>query len=297
MARKGIYYFGRVLKLGNLDQEKLISAINNPVEIETKGYCWTFIDVEEYNEGGIHYIYGRLAKYQRVGEVSIVDTANRSERKQVEPNLRKASSTFVYIPEFSGIAFLNVSGQIEYGVFAKRFCSIIENTYDGFFVNCEIEFISDLRSFSSKINALDGIYEIKAAVSPPNPLFGPLWENLKNYLQERNADRLRVDEIAPEDSPLNTNLGKHIEQTAKQKKDQHYKPAESIPLTESAILMAADGYGHGSVTGKTAGETVVVKTSETVKNIKYYVEPDSGDLYVKAEKVFSDINKSRHLTH
>jgi hypothetical protein len=46
MAKTGTYYLGRVLKLGILDQEKLINAIKNPSTISYRGHAWTFIDVK-----------------------------------------------------------------------------------------------------------------------------------------------------------------------------------------------------------------------------------------------------------
>lgn len=98
MSKKGTYYAGRVLKLGLLDQSKLLAALRNPASIYRRGNAWTFIDIEEYNEAGDHYIFGRLSKYAPEGEVGVVDEPTRSEKKQVEPNLLVASSPFVYIP-------------------------------------------------------------------------------------------------------------------------------------------------------------------------------------------------------
>lgn len=105
MATQGTYYIGRVLKLGLLDQEKLIEAIKNPDQITYRGNAWTFIDIEEYNEHGHHYIFGKLSKFAPDGEVTLVDTVSRSEKTQDEPNLKLASSPFVYIPEHSGVPF------------------------------------------------------------------------------------------------------------------------------------------------------------------------------------------------
>ncbi len=174
MAKKGTYYAGRVLKLGLLDQESLISSLKQPVSIFVRGSAWTFINVEEVNQSGHHYIFGRLTKYLPKGEVEIVDEATRSEVTQLEPNLVDASSPFVYIPEHSGIAFLNVSSKISPSNFINRFSEIIEQTNKIFFVDCDIELVSDLKSFAAKLAALDGIYRISARISPPNPLFSPL---------------------------------------------------------------------------------------------------------------------------
>jgi hypothetical protein len=115
-----------------------------------------------------------LSKYAPDGEVGVVDELTKSEIKQDEPNLLVASTPFLYIPEHSGIVFLSQSGNIDVSVFRRRFSEVIEAYYGGFFVDCDIELISDLKSFSAKLAALDGIFKIEAIISPPNPLFSPL---------------------------------------------------------------------------------------------------------------------------
>ncbi|HHQ4901837.1 TPA: hypothetical protein ACSP3M_003115, partial [Aeromonas veronii] len=60
MASSGTYYLGRVLKLGTLDQEKLMNAIKEPVSVSYRDSSWTFIDVQEVKYNGEHYIFGRL---------------------------------------------------------------------------------------------------------------------------------------------------------------------------------------------------------------------------------------------
>lgn len=297
MASTGTYYLGRVLKLGTLDQKKLIDAIKEPTTVSYRGSSWTFIDVHEAEHNGIRYIFGRLSKYKPLGEVTVVDTRKRTEETQIEPNLKVASSPFVYIPSHSGIAFLNVYNHIEQKAFINRFCSIIEDTYQRFFVDCHIELVSDLRSFSAKVSSLDGIYHVNAKISPPNPMFGCLWAELKDYLIKRNTDRMTVVEDAPDNQPLNTDLPYHIEKAANQTAEEQYVSDEPLPIGDAAILMAADGYGHGTVKGRRNNETVTIKTSETVKNFSFDKNPEPHELFDKAVEVFDDIKEKRHLGH
>lgn len=297
MSNSGTYYLGRVLKLGTLNQEKLMKAINEPVSISYRGSSWTFIDVQEVNTMGQHYIFGRLSKYKPLGEVTIVDTKKRTEETQIEPNLKVASSPFVYIPSHSGIAFLNVYNHIEQKAFVNRFCSIVEETYQRFFVDCDIELVSDLRSFSAKISSLDGIYHVNAKISPPNPMFGCLWAELKDYLIKRNTDRMTVVEDSPENQPLNTDLAYHIERAANQTTEEQYTSEVPLPIGDAAILMAADGYGHGTVKGKRDNDFVTIKTSETVKNFSFDKNPEPEALYARAVEIFNDIKDKRHLGH
>lgn len=297
MAKNGTYYLGRVLKLGLLDQEKLLEAIENPKQIRYRGSAWTFIDIEEHKQEEHHYIFGKLTKFAPDGEVTVVDTVSRSEIIQIEPNLKMASSPFVYIPEHSGIAFLNISNQIEQGTFIKRFCDIIEFTHKNFFVDCDIELVADLKTFAANLLSLDTIYQINAKISPPNPLFSPLWEPLEKYLRERNTDRMAIIEDSPESEQLNTNLPRLVAEAAEQTENYQFIPEKEIPIGDAAILMAADGYGRGSIRGKRDNETVVLKTSETALNFSFPKEPEPNELYLKSLRLFEKIKTSRHMEH
>ena len=227
---KGIYYIGRVLKLQLLNQDKLIRALNKPAIISSRANSWTFIDIEEYNKSGHHFIYGKLSKFLPDGEVTIVDPKAHSETVQDEPNLKIASSPFVYIPEHSGIAFLNVNGHIEQKMFIKKFCEIVQGTYDNYFVECDIDLISDLRTFSSKLSSFDQILQISAKISPPNPLFSPLWEELEKYLRERKTDKMTIIEDASQAEPLQSYLPELVQEASEQTKEKQFYPDYKIPI-------------------------------------------------------------------
>lgn len=293
----GTYYVGRVLKLGVLDKKMLIEAMKSPAAINVRGISWTITDVDEYDLDEGYFVFGRLSKYHPKGEVTVLDTETRSKITQIEPNLVIAESPFIYIPEHSGIVFLNVYNHIEQKIFTSRFCEIIQSTHKGFFVDCKIEMITDLRTFAVKLLSLEGIYFIRAKVSPPNPLFGPLWASLKEYLEERNTDRLLITEDAPKSEPINSELPIHVQRSAEQNEENQYVPEAPLPMGDAAILMAADGYGNGLVKGKKGNETITIKTSETVKNFTFDKEPDPIALFKKAWEIFEKIKADRHMKH
>jgi hypothetical protein len=297
LKKRGTYYAGRVLKLGTLDQTMLLSALRNPAAILRRGNAWTFIDIEEHNESGDHYIFGRLSKYAPDGEVGVVDEPTRSEKKQIEPNLLVASSPFVYIPAHSGIAFLRVSNQIETSTFIRRFSEIIEFTHDGFFVDCDIELVADLKTFAAKLSSLSGIFKIEARVSPPNPLFSPLWKSLEKYLRSRNTDRMTIIEDAPSSESLNTNLPAIVDEASKQTETEQFTPSDPLQIGDAAILMAADGYGSGVIRGRKDGEIIVIRTSETALNFSFEKTPTPHELYLRALQIFNKIQDQRHMEH
>ncbi len=138
---------------------------------------------------------------------------------------------------------------------------MIEETHNGFFVDCDIELVSDLKTFAAKLASLDGIYKIEARISPPNPLFSPLWKQLEVYLRSRNTDRMTIIEDAPQTESLITDLPKIVEAASLQTEDVQYEPEEQLKVGDAAILMAADGYGIGVIRGRRDDELVVIKTS------------------------------------
>lgn len=229
--------------------------------------------------------------------MGVVDEASRSEKKRPEPNLLMASSPFLYIPEHSGIAFLSVSGHIEPQTFRRRFSQIVESAYSQFFVECDVDLIADLKTFAAKISALEGIFKIEARISPPNPLFGPLWKSLKDYLGQRNADKMTLIEDAPIKETLDTRLPELVRKTAEQFSVGVVDVESQISIGDTAILMSADGYGVGKIRGRLNGEVVVIKTSETAMTFSFPKEPDPSAFFVYVLEIFDRIQRERHMEH
>ncbi len=294
--KNGTYYLGRIIKLGVLNNEKLIDAILNPRPITAWGHAWTFINAEKLHHDNNEFVYAKLIKYSPDAEVFVVDPDKGREIRQDEPNLSIASSPFVYIPEFSGVAFLRVSNHIEPKTFMNKFGALIKNKYHSFFVECDVEPISDLRSFAIKLSKLDGIYTVSANVYPPNPIFGPLWEDLKKYLKKRRADKMRIHEESADDHTIATKLPSLVKDIAELSDEKSLSP-KKVDIGDAAILMAADGYGSGYVKGKQRGEFVTIKTSETIKNFSFLKDAKPADLFKKAYDIFKKIKDDRHMKH
>lgn len=296
MARKGSYYLGRVVKTGALQTNDIKAALRAPESVTRYGSAWTFLDVRELTDGRSSYFFGRLGKYDPDGEVSVVDPYEHKETTQRQPNMTRASSPFLYVPEYSGVSFLHVSNQIEYNTFMNRWAEVVNASHHQLLARCDVDPITDLRSFARKLKSLDGIYRVSATVSPPNPLFGPLWEDLKNYLKSRNTDRMKVEEDSSESEPLDTDLPEHVAGIVRQSIDQPYTP-DPLPIGDAAILMAADGYGKGYVRGKQGDEFVVIRTTETVRNFSFSRDPDPEELYKKTVGILERIKEERHMEH
>jgi hypothetical protein len=297
MAQQTTYYMGRVIKLGRLTSEMVAQAILSPVSVTWWGSSWSFFDARSHTADGVTYLAAKLVKFNPEGEVVIADTATRQEVVRAEPNLRVASSPFIYIPEVSGIAFVQVYGHVNEAQFAARFADIVEQTHAGFFVECYVKMISDLRSFADKLLSLDAIVRLSASVYPPNPLFGPLWKDLKEHIDKRRSDKMLIREEATPQQPLNTQLPQLVEGAANQTAATAYEPAQPVDIGDAAILMAADGYGSGLVKGVRSTEVVTIKTTETIKNFTVEIDAPTTDVFRIAYEAFKRIEEDRHMEH
>lgn len=280
--------------MGTLDQEKLMDAIVESVAVTLGKFDWTITDVQDRRSNELPYIFGMLSKSTKEGHVTVVDTDTKLQVESLTENLLIASSPFIYLPDYSGIAYMHVWNAIQSDIFPKRFKDIIEATYGKFFVDCSIEPISDYRAFSAKLKGLEKITELRARVHPPNPLFGRLWEPLKKYIGKRNASEISLREAREDSEGLNTKLPEHIEGILE---SESYEPEEDIDITDAAILMAADGYGMGTVTGHDGKEEVVIRTSDTQKSFLFSKEPDPLELAKDTDIRFKRISKERDMGH
>ncbi|WPJ98087.1 hypothetical protein SH580_10285 [Coraliomargarita algicola] len=292
--KKADYFVSRIVKLGELNQDSLMEAICKSPIVTIGKFNWTITNVTDERASSFPFVFGRLSKYSSEGHVTIVDPNERSEKDAVAPNLLIASAPFVYLPEHSGLAFMPVWNGIQRELFPKRFKAIVEAAHNNFFAECSIETISDYRAFTTKLKNLSIITDIDAKVHPPNPRFGRLWESLHHYVKKRKADEVKVEETTKSNLGLQSQLINLIEGILE---DPTFEPIESVDIADAAVLMAADGYGYGKVTGMADGITTVVKTSDTHKCFKAAKEPEASELAMQADRVFRKVKDERDMDH
>jgi hypothetical protein len=290
--QRGRYYLSRVIKLGGATQETMISQILNPPVRNIGKYAWSITDAEDGRKKTPAFIFGKLTKYSSEGRVNVVDPAKRSQVEAPAPNLIVASSPFVYLPEYSGLAFLHVWNGIQEDLFPKRFASLIDNV--------SVEPIADYRAFVEKLEGLERITEMSVKVHPPNPLFGHLWGPLKKYIEKRNAEEVTIKEKKITGDGLHTQLTGSMQRVLSQATEGQPSLVgltEEPDITDAAILMAADGYGNGKIVGEEKGEEVVIRTSDTHKSFLFSKEPEPLKLAQTAASNFKKISKERRMKH
>ncbi len=292
--RRGRYYLARVIKLGELNQAKLLDAIVEAPTVAVGQFEWTITDVIDMRNATTPFVFGNLAKYSKEGKVKVVDEASKHQLQAQARNLLEASAPFVYLPQFSGLTFLHVWNGIQEDVFPRRFKAIIEAAYNNFFVDCTVEPVADYRAFLQKLRSLDKITELSAKVHPPNPLFGRLWGSLDEYVKKRQADEVSVREKTEKPHGLSTQLLVLIQNVLENPK---YEPRQIPDITDAAMLMAADGYGFGKAVGTDGDHEVVVRTSESQKSFLFEKEPEPELLAKAAQAQFERVSTERDMKH
>lgn len=300
MAKEYKYYLGRITKGGVLTTEDLIDAIIAPVTIEKRLYNYTFTNVI-YNEEQ-NYIYGRLAKYTLEGEIETIIPHKHVESSISVEHIKESSSPFLISLDHMGIAYPQVWNHLPKEQFEKTFNKLISQKYENFFVACNIEPIVDLRTFIDRVSLLTRIDKITATVVPPNPLFGPVWKDLKNYMEERKSSEIQISEKSKYLYGLKSKIKeilKYFTEDDKIKKEDTVKMIENLKydITDAAILMAADGYGTAKIEGYQDKEEVIIKTKDNQKSFQYNKDPDIEEFYKIVFAEFEYINSERYLKH
>jgi hypothetical protein len=292
MTRQGTFYLSRVIKGGRLRHDQLVHALQEPKGILYRDYGWTFTDYHNGPDNRWHY--AKLTKYRPEGVVTVIDHDQHREVPQGAPDLVAAASPFVYVPEFSGISYLHVWNQIQREAFPQRFCEVVEASLGHFFVHCELEPIADLRSFARKLSSLDTINGLQAKVHLPNPLFGPLWKSLRDYVAQRNAETVRLEEFSPKGT-LKTELPRLVEQVVASEVAAEVET--EVAIGDAAVLMAADGYGSARITGTSGRRPVTVRTSETQVNFTHSATAEPADLAERTIAALEQHSVAHGLKH
>ena len=299
MAKQARYYLGRVLKRSELTTEKISAAVREPVTVEYRGTRYSFIDFEPIGlSAEVGGFYAKLVKYKQQGAVTVVHEERHASVSAEVPNLVDAASPFVYVPQFSGLAYRHIWNALPSDQFERVFKELVETKYQKFFVGCDVEPITDFRTFVTRLSKLDRITELHATVMPPNPLFGPCWESLGEYLRKRKVEEAQISEQAA--GGIQTRL-KDIALAVLQDEAATDWPALMEPLLDgvgdAAVLMAADGYGRGRIKGTEEGKDVVIRTSDNQKSFLFDGDPNPSRLFEFAFDQLQRVSDEQGLRH
>jgi hypothetical protein len=238
------YYFGRLNIIAVYDDKRqfLLTSLRADVVVATKTYNWGFFNIEEIETPDRSFVHGFLVKYAPEGEEEIVVPESRQINDEAIKNRLNAKSRFfLHIP--SGlIAYHPVGGRIEQHQFRKHFAQLITEANEGFFTSAEIQSVDDEYVFMDLVRQFQTIQKVRVFLVPSNPSNRDVWERTDDRLKRLNAATYEEEIVAhPKSDGLNV--------------------WEDTELT-SKFVMAQDGYGEATVTGKIDGENKTVSTKE-----------------------------------
>lgn len=296
---KGHYYLGRVIKRGlgvsRSSSSSIAKAIQSPAVVSSKSFLWTFSDFQSGVVDNCIYIFSKLLKIAPKEDIDVVKLERREVVQINADNVLVASSPFIYLPRYSGVAYLHVWNHIRYGDFINRFSQIINSSRALPYVYVSIDPISDYGVFVSKIKMLKSVTRIVANVTPPNPVYGRIWKSLDEYLRNRHVSELRIQEDGSHSGGINTAIDTLME---KLNANSAYEPETPPSLTDAAILMAADGYGKARVTGyvdEKGKVEVTLHTSQEVKRFLFDKDPTPESLAAATITIFKQLAKDRGM--
>lgn len=298
MARHSRFYLARVLKRGEMTKEMVVDAMHAPATIEFRGTRYSFTDFRAVEtQRGDTGFYAKLAKYKQEGAVGIVREVEHASAETQVRNLIDASSAFMYLPDFGGLAYRHIWNVLPREQFERIFKELVE--YKFILAGCDVEPVTDLRTFVMRLSKLDRITELQATVSPPNPLFGPCWKSLSEYLKKRKLTEVQIKEQA--DSGIKTRLKEIAEAVLQTEKTAGQLLEMMEPLLDgvgdAALLMAADGYGRARIKGMEGAHEAVIRTSDNQKSILIDGDPQPEVLFEHALTAFKKISDERGLQH
>jgi len=299
VSKQARYYLGRVLKRGELTADKMAQAVREPMTIEYRGTKYSFIDYEVVGSAGsVGGFYAKLVKYKQQGAVTVVHEELHASQSAEVQNLVDAASPFVYAPQFSGIAYRHIWNALPSDQFERVFKELIETKFQKFFTGCDVEPITDFRTFVTRLSRLDSIEKLQATVMPPNPLFGPCWSSLADYLRKRGLEEAKFEEHARNGikTKLQEIAGAVLTDAAPASWPELMEPLLD-GVGDAAILMAADGYGRGRVEGTEEGKDVIVRTSDNQKSFMFDADPDPGRLFEYAFDQLAGVSREQGLEH
>lgn len=303
MPQKATYYFGRVIKLGTVTKESLLAALAEPPSVRVGNFVYTITGAQfSGSKPAPDYVFATLTKYTPEGEIAVVEPKAHREAVAGVQNMVLASSPFIYIPEFSGIAYQHIWNKLQREQFERAFSAIIEERHGRFFAQSFIEPISNLATFVSRLSTLTTISKIEATVHPPNPLFGRSWAGLREYMRARRTSEVHVREVALPEESLQTAVPQIASTLQGSESAEATRALEPLGNYESmfadaAVLMAADGYGKARIEGQRGGRKVVVRTLDSQVSEQIERDIPAEMLYAQVRPIFSRISEDRYMEH
>lgn len=239
------YYFGRLNLMAQYETDKeefIINGLTKGVEINIRDYKWGFYDIEKIKSDIGIFISGYLVKYNPKRDEEVVNSDMHKLTLEEIRDSVKAKSRFLLHAKSGVIAFHPIANQIEIEQFINNYVEIFMKAYDNFFVNAEIQIISDRFKILEVLKDFSKIYKINIILHPSNPSLSEDWKEIDKRMKELDISKYQEQYDVKQDKS-GDNLRNDKNMRAK-------------------LTMAEDGYGKGEVTGELNDEIKTISTKD-----------------------------------
>lgn len=245
MERMVSYRFGR-LNLTQLQEEKkafLVRTLTSTVELETHTNIFGFFDVTELAFENRDFIVGKLVKLKHEVKTKVGDLAtHKLEDVLIKDNMIAAAPFILHVG--SGIiAFRLAQPHINNSNFRRYFSQLVEKAHDYFFVEAEIQSITEDYELLEVIKTYPAILLVDVTVHPTNPSAAPVYQEVDDRLNDLEAESIR--------------------ERIKAKNKTRGLKVKNDEKVIAKITMAEDGYGSARVDAiREDGKQVTIRTKD-----------------------------------
>jgi hypothetical protein len=235
------YVMGRLNLIASYKNkfEYINNSIRKNVIINSlsKRYNYGIFQVENKIIDNEQFIIGTLTKFRPFEEEEKVNLEKGKIYVNEDKNNVVAKSNFMLHVKSGLIAFRPVGNNISENAFRNVFAEIIEKANNDFFVNVDIQIISEEIDVFYSLKNFEKINSVSIHLHPSNPTNREIWKDLDEELKLSQVDTYHTS----------------------------YKSDRGIVVSEnskifSEITMAADGYGNARIEGEKEGKKVIAST-------------------------------------
>lgn len=270
-SRVHTYLFGRLNLIAtyNDKQQYLLAGLSPAGNIESHGFEWGFFQVRTLQVAAGPFFHGVLVKYRpRSAEEVAVPSEHLLIDEEARNRVKAKSPFFLHVP--SGvIAYRPITGQISPETFRSRFCTLFETAHDGLLVSAEIQSVQERLKLLEALTRFSFIQRISVALHPSNPRNSQRWKRTDERIKALRAVRYREEFEAKPGGP-----GLLI------------PPDDEVV---DKIVMADDGYGQASATGRIDGHVKTITTSTNPVAAQVPVDDDPTRILRGLQPTLDDI--------
>jgi hypothetical protein len=239
------YFFGRVNIISSTpNREALLPSglQRSGVVLASRGQRWQFLQVTTLlNEDDVFYC-GYLGKYKPDAEEEIALPEKQAIGDATVENRITAKARFFLHVDSHLIAYHPVGSLITRQSFCSNFAELLEEAFDRFFVQAEIQNVDDEKRVREAMAKFSRVSRIRIRLHPSNPSTRDLWRRTDERLRELDTSTyIEQYQAADEGSGLRVQEDEDV---------------------NAKLAMAEDGYGWAEVSGKLHGEEEIVSTDD-----------------------------------